>query len=352
MDALMVIHIGAGKHSRRQDNKYKKVIKKALLTHDNEGIKAIKLSSEVLDSVSLINSGYGAALNLEGNSDNDASFVQYGQQKVMKYFSCHNIKHNYPLQESFSLYDKIQRLYKEDLSKLGLISPNVVNYQCRDQVNKRLGIEEVELQTNIPDRQKKVYDLFKEGYLADSIDEQTEDEDCLGQAQAIQDTIGIIHRNNLDQINTLAASSGGNFLKLPGRIGCAGIVGAGLGYKFTNDEEINCMCSGTGEDITLISLANLVVNYASSNNLQVEHLHEIIKAEASKYDLKHVNNDSVYCGILLTIHDKHTHHTRLIYYHTTETFYFGYNNKGQIKIIQSRLNSVKQDYVVGEYMIK
>lgn len=348
--SLLVVHIGAGKHSQSLDSQYKRTIRRSLLATNPDGMIAIHNCSKILDGYSRINSGYGSCLNIVGEPTNDVSFVQYTNDKVVKYFSCHNVVHNFPLQESIKLYNNIQLLYQRDLGKLGLVRPNVIDYDCRSQVEARLGLEgpegDLAPEVAIPTRQRELFDLFQRGFLTDVEDTEIEEE---AEDIEVQDTIGMIHRNTQTQTTTIAASSGGNFLKLPGRIGCAGIIGAGLGYRFTNTEDINCMCSGTGEDLIMLNMANYIINNWIQGHMDIENFHHIIKLEADKY-LLNTSKDTIYMGAILTIHDKNTRQTRLIYYHTTETFYFGYNNNGDIKIVQSKIGST--NYVIGEYMIK
>lgn len=69
------------------------------------------------------------------------------------------------------------------------------------------------------------------------------------------DTIGIIVI--YDSIVCVSSSSGGTFLKDPGRLGPAAIMGSGFDI---NDDGVAAVCSGFGEDINTQRLANRAVS--------------------------------------------------------------------------------------------
>lgn len=77
------------------------------------------------------------------------------------------------------------------------------------------------------------------------------------------DTIGIIII--YDNLVCVSSSSGGTFLKDPGRLGPAAIMGSG--FDISNDG-IAAVCSGFGEDINTLRLASRVVNDNDDEELE------------------------------------------------------------------------------------
>lgn len=334
MDDLLVVHIGAGNHLIKQNEKYYTLIKNALI-QDNDSLNCISRSSSILEKSPLTNCGYGSSLNINGHVSNEASYIQTKCGKIVKYGSMHDIRSPSPISETIDIFGKIDQMYlKEKYDKIGITRPLIIRHSVKQLIYEKLGLE-VEPEANLVlGSQQKKYDIYKQGF----IDVPKEE---------VQDTIGLIHQ--VEGITSVAASSGGNFLKLPSRTGCAGIIGSGLGTKSNDELEISCICSGSGEDIILLNLSNLLIHQLMLD--PETNIHEFLKAESSRVPLSIMINGvpKLYIGVIILIDQKQENFKQLIYYHTTESFYFGYRHKDKKKIIQSRN---KGDYVLGEIILK
>lgn len=322
---FLLIHIGAGKHLETNDQEYKQVIKRALSKNDVDGIDSIKSASMILDEHKLVNSGFGSSPNMIGKISNDASILQYDHSQLIAYKCLHNINHNQPIREVIRVFNCIDKLFEiKQLNKIGLVKPRILDYSTRNYLYPEVGIE-IPGDAEVLENQQNQFQLYSKAL------DLMKDE--------VQDTIGMIH---ICGATSLAASSGGNFLKLPGRVGCAGVVGAGTAFKVSGEIEISCLCSGNGEDIILLQLANLMID-----NWEIPP-HEIDPMIRGKWQDIAKFSERLYIGAVLVVHNTTSGCINVIYYHTTETFYFGYNFKGT-KIIQSKLNG---NYIVGEFQVK
>lgn len=334
MDELLVLHIGAGNHLLKQNEKYHALIKDALI-QNNDSLKCISRSSSILEKSPLTNCGYGSSLNFNGEVSNEASFLQNVGGKITKYGSMHDIHSPCPISETIDIFNKIDLMYLEQkFDKIGITRPLILRHSIKSFVYQKLGLENEEESNLVLDNQNKKYEIYKQGFIDIPKEE-------------VQDTIGLIHQ--VGDITSVAASSGGNFLKLPSRIGCAGIIGSGLGIKSNNELEVSCMCSGNGEDIILLNLSNLLINQLLQD--PETNIHEFLIAESERVPLNIVINGKpkLYVGVILLVNHKKDNYKQLIYYHTTESFYFGYRFKDKIKVIQSRN---KGNYALGERILR
>ncbi|EGV65430.1 hypothetical protein PSN45_002390 [Yamadazyma tenuis] len=328
---LLVLHIGAGNHPEILNSKYRQVIRKALSQQQGsrDGKLVVLAAAEILDECPLVNSGYGSSLNISGNVNNDASFLAFEGSTMIRYNCLYNIDHNYPLRETVRLFDSIDALFdQKSLDSIGLVKPKVLDYTARHYVYQQLSGDVVNEPPPIHPSQQRFFDKYKNFLEAD--------------AHSVQDTIGLIH---IDGPKThLAASSGGNFLKLPGRVGCAAVVGAGVGYRAVDEFEVSCLCSGNGEDIILLNLANFMTTLVRADS-GVDSVPGMVR---QAWESIRTLSDKLYVGVVLVINDKVNGCKRLIYYHTTETFYFGYHYRNS-KVVLSRLTG---NYVVGEVILR
>lgn len=324
---LLIAHIGAGNHSKKNEKEYKKLIKLSLNPH-TDGIHAIIECSKVLDDSPLTNTGYGSSLNILGKISNDASILQFKDGKMSHFGVVNDINHKYPLFECIEMFKDIDELYiNKKLKSIGLTKPKIIHYSAKRNIYEMLGKSYNQQECEIPEKEQKLFEIFQKGLL-NTVDE------------TVQDTVGIIHIN--DDITTIGTSSGGNFLKLPGRVGCAGVIGAGIDFKLKESQEVSCACSGNGEDIIMMKLANYMVTEWDQD------ISTLNQALQSKWSNIHTDRSKLYVGVIIVIKEKDTNDIRIIYYHTTETFYFGFQYHST-KIITSRLD--KEPYIVGEYHI-
>mmetsp|Transcript_6582 Transcript_6582/g.8282 ORF Transcript_6582/g.8282 Transcript_6582/m.8282 type:complete len:358 (+) Transcript_6582:93-1166(+) len=353
-NSLVIVHIGAGSHSLRKNDKYKQLIRKALQANDSKTV--LFDVSKRLERSALTNTGYGSSLNLVGEVQCDASFIYCNREDNDTSMGVmYNIANRYPITETMKCFNQLNTLYSTGFKLFGLSKPLIFDHYRKKLLDKLTNTnEDVGEETLVSAKSQKIYDTYKDILMGDH--NQIPDE--LNHIKnEIQDTIGIIHIDN--RTTEIATSSGGNFFKLPGRIGCAGVLGAAIGHRTGNGMSVSCMCSGNGEDIIMMDAANRVVNNIinDSNEDYCEALVNIILQASMDLPLTAVddyNNKIIYIGAICLIHDLNSGSKRLVYCHSTDSFYFGFrshNNKPEV--ILSRLDSDKVGHVFarGEFKI-
>lgn len=349
----IVVHIGAGNHSEKFKSNYKILIEKALSSNDFFEV------SKILEHSPLTNTGFGSSINLEGKVECDASFINYDKvnkkKKIGSAFEICNSLH--PISEIFHLYEKIEKFFGETKNKhLYLSKPVILSHKSitekidffRNEKNK---IKDVNL---ILKKSKRIYDFYKNKCVQNiSFVENKKIND-------VTDTIGILKINEFE--TKIATSSGGHFLKLPGRIGCAALIGSSIDFRIDENYEISCMCSGNGEDIIQMQLANFIVNKITTDSYPElsygEILVNIIKSKSHEFVLESKNEIGepiLYLGVILVIKEIKNNKSFLVYFHSTKSFFFGYKNSNNKKnVFLSKLNSKKKSnniFAFGEICI-
>lgn len=341
---ITIIHIGAGNHSIYKTEKYKKLIKSTLVKPNNDSIFE---KSEKLEKSNLTNTGYGSSLNIQGNVECDSSYLEISTfNHDRNGLSIFNIKDKYPITETNRILQKINRLYDKGTKfhNMGLTKPLILNHDSTHEIDRLL----FDQRLNMPIDSSKTEDLYdpkllilsKSQRIYDSyMNSLNFDSTLVSRNECVQDTIGLIEISELK--TAIATSSGGNFFKLPGRIGCAGVIGCAIDNFENDDISISCMCSGNGEDIIRMSLAKRVTKFFEhyDGDEYVEDLVSLFKKE------------NAYIGIIVIIRFSKSGQGRLIYCHSTESFYFGFKVNGKIEIVLSRLDKPVGKFIRGEYKI-
>ncbi|KAI5949912.1 hypothetical protein KGF54_005390 [Candida jiufengensis] len=314
MSNVLILHIGAGNHSLSSNKKYAQLIKKALKQ------KSILEVSDILEKSPLTNTGYGSNLNLLGEVEIDASFMKSDGSVG----SLTGLQIDCPTREMFRIFEKINELYSKSSIGKELLKPVTLNVS---RLKKFINVNE---SFNVITKEnQKIFDSHKT-----SINEF--------KSFNVQDTIGIISLKENETVIT--SSSGGNFFKLPGRIGCAGIIGASIGFKSlpTYELEISCICSGNGEQILKYNLASQLVN--SIIDMDESNYVEELRNFIFKLD------PQFYCGFIIVINYSGSK-IRLLYGHTTESFHFGYKVNSKSRAILS-FNESPGKFTFGEYELR
>lgn len=322
---FLVVHIGAGRHSPQLDRKYKKLLKSAL---ENDFLGA----SRVIEESPLTNTGYGSSLDINGNATSDCTWVAVENGKV-KSLSLHNVKHRNPISVCSEIHEKLQSMYAKDtaLGKLGLLKPAMLNY---DGIQKEWNLPVHDL---VLPRAKSVFEKYKSA--VEGVEEEIE----------VQDTIGLIA---VGSSTIIASSSGGNILRLPGRISCAGVFGSGVAFHRHGDIEVSCMCSGNGDDILRTCLGNHVAEKLAEAGSDIDlgqYMVEVVQQRCSLFELEGVNHELegiCYFGIIALVKGASS---SLVYCHSTESFYFGFRRGDTTEIVLSRGTLGK--FVYGEFML-
>lgn len=368
-DVIRIVHIGAGNHSVTNKSHHRHLIKQALLC---DGFLE---SSRLLEISKWTNTGFGSSLTLEGKVECDASFIHYKSGKIRSR-SIVGISVENPIAETWKLYDNLEETYSRTSS--GLSCPTSLHYESAEksidfvdrEINKHKPLEIVHLGKStrnlVLNRARRTWELYRANIFASGILVQDS-------VDAISDTIGIVEIAPEDGITKISSSSGGNFFKLPGRIGCAGVVGAAIDLKNSDSYEVCCMCSGNGEDVITLLLANYVSTQILTKletlkeSKEEEELDDeldygallvdIIKKHTRKYELNSCKEQpEPYLGAIVSVRHRQSSRTRIVYCHSTESFYFGFINKsdGEPNIVLSRLTSIDkigQVYSYGEFIV-
>ena len=362
---LLVVHIGAGYYSTKKNDLYKQLIKRAITTDLSEDASPLLNASNVLEESPLTNTGYGASVNMLGEVACDASFIMYNdqQQKLIEYVSAFNIAKTRPIMALTQMQTCMKSLYNDGkLSGLGLTMPQALDYSQFYRTCEVMGLllgdlirreGEREGERLILPQQQRLFGLYKHALLHNHEPHEVSDEDEL--SHRVLDTIGVLFSNN--ETTQLATSSGGNFLKMPNRLGCASVIGAGIDHRKVDDYTISCMCSGNGEDILMVHLASTVINEVfswSDKSDIITRIHPLIQSLGQRTVMGD-KDPFLYIGMILVIEKDNENYRSLIYYHTTESFYFGYNNNGTKKTVLSRMNNedkIGHSYVIGEHILR
>lgn len=359
---MLVVHIGAGNHLRSRDSEYKKILQNALRS------KSYNAAAIALEEPSLTNTGCGSSLNMDGKVECDASIIRanMNENKIEVRIAAHNIQHKTPTLALLGGLNALTREYSARYGFWGLSAPVVFDYGA---IALRFGLEIHSQNELVEGLKRKVFGLYRERIerrdikvddsVQDSVQENVQEiQDIQNSVQdsvqvpefpEVQDTVGVIHLTQ--ETLTVLSSSGGNFFKLPGRVGCAGIVGAATAVRFIGLWCISCLCSGNGDDIVQMNLAATIADRFEDPDTFGFLLVSYIKEAAISLPLQaqdsHGNN-IIYVGVLCVLRNISTGETRLVYSHSTESFYFGYmKDKPHTVLSRSRAGV----FVQGEYRI-
>lgn len=367
---LTVVHIGAGVHAQSKQTAYTRLIKSALIASQTSLIEA----SQKLEASPQTNTGYGSSLNIDGEVSCDASVIEVTPEQRNE-LGAHDIKRLFPITETSKLLQKLDLLYgKGPFEKLGITKPIELDFKQKRAVDRLLGVEEPEtIEDLVLPRAQRIYDYYINNSdilhpsqqrridrnMKDSgrkdVDRKIQDADSLKhtdietyldtELDLVQDTIGLVQLKTPSV--TMCTSSGGNFFKLPGRIGCAGILGCAIESLSNETRRITCMCSGNGEQIIQLTLARSLCQRAldfGGDDL-AEELIGWVKSRLI----------DPYIGVILTVEDTQEGNW-LLYFHSTESFYFGFFNHQEMEVVLSRLVESKYDtgkrkFMHGEFRI-
>lgn len=242
-----------------------------------------------------------------------------------------------PITTALKVFDGISRLFDDrNFRRYGITLPLLINYCCIDPHDRYF--------THLPRCDPKSLILPPAQQFYDLVCSRLAVGGSPPKADAqVLDTIGLAEITPLE--TTVLTLSGGNFFKLPGRIGCAGEIGCAVDLLHRDDFEVACMCSGNGEDIMMMKLAHQIVRRVCDNpeDTYPEDVVQMIKDLREGFNLQAVNTrleTVVYVGVLITIHNLTTGEVRILYCHLTESFYFGFHNHGDAKphVVLSKLD--------------
>lgn len=386
-DDLLVVHVGAGFHSPKLNSSYKKLIKSALQCD------LIQDVASIVERDPLTNTGFGCNVDRNGHGSLDASYIRVRHEKVTEAIALLQMSNDNPTETVLEAVNWLDQEYAKDSisSLLGLLRPLMMEYrdlqkfrgmEIEDEADlvrpstrkayKRIAAlfglqaQESDVKADQPNntrtkrknqttnsnlsigKRKKMSDLE-----AATLEAESATDEC-----NVQDTVGIMHFHS--EGYELASSSGGTFFRIPGRVSCAGVLGAGIAFSCVNHIKVSTMCTGNGDDITRMNLASYLSD-AFTTHLDTlsedtpdfgKILIEMVLRKSKQYELSgvdHNNEPSIYLGVIMVIETRE--YKRLVYCHSTESFYFGFKLKGGTEIVLSRKDNNSNKFLYGEYIL-
>lgn len=308
-------------------------------------------------------------MDRSGAATSDCTVAEIHKGKVRDVLSLTNVCVHEPTQTCRLVMGELAELYSIDnLGKHGLLKPLVLDY------GRYRGISEsgmlvlkaaqsaygrfhaaVEPQLQNADSEANGTKRAKTDTGSkheESIEEENESSE---DTAAVEDTVGFI---NLAETTTISTSSGGNFYRLPGRVSCAGVYGTGIGFASVGGVQVSCMCSGNGDDIVRMSLGSYLSEAAALKLAESDewvdmgqHVSKKLTERAATYDLVAVDSSlrpMLYVGVILAIVSGGE--KRLVFCHTTESFYFGFRLSKGVEVVLSR-NGRPGTVLHGEYRL-
>jgi taspase (threonine aspartase 1) len=261
---IVLVHTGVGL-SIVNENKEKillrktfKWIKKNLKEREDQHWNLFNGIGRQLEKSPLTNTGYGSCICNDGNVRCDSSVISVGNdnskndnQLIMGAVVCNSSK--YPLQDATKIVIERSKYLKDKKDKDIIVSPIVIV----GNIIPNLSL--------ISPQMKKIYKLYGNSKFNNNNNNKEKEEEIKGlkelEKNYVQDTIGVLlfEQNNLGLIRcSVGSSSGGSLFCIPGRIGSAGIIGAGCWVELIDDICVGVLVSGQGESIITGNIAKTV----------------------------------------------------------------------------------------------
>jgi len=227
-----------------------------ILQHGGSSLDAVEKAAVILEDTTVFNAGTGSYLNLVGDVEMDASIMtsdlRFGAVGVIKYVKNPII---------------VARMIMERTDHLLLCGENAIRFA------RLMGVKHHNPKTKEKERlwkrkkEKRESTYFKR----------------IGQFSDLYGTIGVVAIDQRGLIS-VATSSGGINLRLPGRVGDTPIIGAGT-YA---DRNVGISTTGHGEEIMRHLLAFRVAHSISS----------LPAKEAAKRVMQHATRHGCKCGMI------------------------------------------------------
>ncbi|CAN6670545.1 hypothetical protein TRVA0_043S00496 [Trichomonascus vanleenenianus] len=320
MEGFIAIHLGAGRHSPRKDRAHRRlcdVLCQFGLQQLSAGENCRSVVSDVaklLEKSPMGNSGYGSSLNCNGVVQCDGSMMETELMVGTAVGACGGVA------STVEVANALQTQLREPRDKWGRSKPLFLAGKDVEEfaINRGLALDSA--QNKISEEAQRYYDHWTE--IINSGRYPCREGEPHG--AEITDTIGIICRDNFGQL-CIASASGGNALKPAGRIGCAGVVGAGIDIlkdPISPQRLVAAATSGHGEDIITARLASTAcVEFLSNDFEESASFHSVHNRVKS---LPFLQSDPPYFGLMVVTQDEAT--ATLNYAHTTESMIIAYGS--------------------------
>lgn len=385
LGTVLVVHIGAGFHSTKLDSSYRKLLKAALRC------ETFQSAASVVEKSWLTNTGRGSSLDRNGVASMDATYLDIKAGKVHRALSLTGICDDSPTSAIFEANSWLESQFqKTSLStRLGLLRPlclrhkefleyaqlkknesNLVRRSAVDAYRKLLLLFNKDTELVVSDVNISTHRCKRSRNLRSQAHPNANNEQNYGLTEELhniidlnqtdlQDTIGIVEIKPNADIGAVT-SSGGNFFKVPGRISCAGIIGTGVAFSRLSQVRVVAMASGNGDDIIGMGLAAHICDAVATNYSRLRNDSEdigdfvvtTIENRSHQCVLSTVDSagdPKIYLGaivIIVTPQEK-----RLVFCHSTESFYFGIRRGNDIEVIMSRIERKSGAFIYGEYKL-
>lgn len=256
----IIAHGGAGgiNYPRRRRNGLIKAVRIGydIIRHGGSSLDAVEKAAVILEDATVFNAGTGSYLNLVGDVEMDASIMtgdlRFGAVGVIKYVKNPII---------------VARMVMERTDHLLLCGENAIRFA------RLMGIKRYDPKTKEKERLWKRKKEKCESTYFKRIDQFSD----------LYGTIGVVAIDQRGLIS-VATSSGGINLRLPGRVGDTPMIGAGT-YA---DRNAGISATGHGEEIMRHLLAFRVANSIPS----------LPAKEAAKRVLQHATRHGCKCGMI------------------------------------------------------
>jgi len=346
---FIAIHLGAGKHSLKKKDEYRELCKSAcekalsLLKKGQSADDAVVAATKILESSGRVNAGKGSNLTLDKTVECDAGFMNgdglFGGVGALP-----------GVPNPVLVAKKIAEL-QNDVNKLscGRVPPNFLVGHSAKKWAESQGIPTCQDENLISKLANKTYLRFME-----KINNQTSISETLVSDDNVNDTVGAIA---MDKNGGVAAtvSSGGNWLKFPGRIGHSPQFGSGCWASNQSEyQDNNCSSvavavstTGVGEMLSKIHWASECCE--SLRNVKFDTAVEAI-SQAIKYKflgsqlLKH-DKETKIGGVIALIWDGFV--GEFVFGHTSQSMIVGYGGS-DLKKVEMKFSCLPVGGVVGE----
>ncbi|KAJ7188012.1 asparaginase [Mycena filopes] len=296
--AYIIVHGGAGVHSKNSEAEVKKTLRLACAQALNDAAAAtntpaLSLVEHAIMSMEdspLLNAGYGSNLTLEGTVECDAAVMDGLTGDFGSVAAVSGVKNPIRLAHRILQHARVPDPLAR-IPPLTLVSAGALAF-ARNSNYISANIDAIELvppEALVAPRAERQWKIWKgrldaggarvgrglrgaEGEASDD-DEQA---DGLG---ALQDTVGAIAFSAASGDLASGVSSGGILLKHPGRVGEAAVFGSGCWARAARGGKMGVACSvsGAGEYIVRASLARTVCDAINDDPSDDVDVHEILE---------------------------------------------------------------------------
>ncbi|GEQ72531.1 hypothetical protein JCM33374_g6218 [Metschnikowia sp. JCM 33374] len=394
MDSVLVIHIGAGRHSKNHSQKYKKLLKSALRTGN------LVQASRIIERSSLTNTGYGSSVDRTGEATSDASLIEVASRRILNSLSILNIYNDvYPTEFVEVALRQLETEFRIGSvnRQFGLSKPVSLDYRCYlaylngnsdAKAPNGNGVFAGRQPTNLVSKRGRAsYDTFKVMFDTerDRADQSNNPLVCSSEPTDMGQPVNMTTPQLLKQtyLSERAASyrrktkenakgvTKGNITpqkdyiprrpKTPRNTNKSSMLiqAYSLNSACHKDIEISCMCSGNGDDIITMNLASYLSESIADTLADLKEWPQLgpllvsrILRKSNQVVKTAVNGnleEITYVGVIMVIISPTT--SRLVFCHSTETFYFAFRSQGKFETVLSRADCPIGEFLHGEYKL-